>query len=301
MTYFKQIMEGTTSSQAKGQALGKSVSEDDDPRIHSFSSTSTTTTSTTNSPTAQEQNYSDGQPSQNSDSLANGSDIHSNDEFDASAAAVLSQCLQSVSVPVTVHFEDDDHPPPATSTDSLLISHEPSSTDAFSHDSLVEFEPNDDQPEPLNASSGSEQNTQEETPLPRNEHDLVEEHADLIVQQIVFESVRKATQAMPISGQEHSPPASSVCMTSSSSLTSTVTLPSSLEDASSPSSFPHLQSMPAADDDDGESNPKAVLFANQTNPSSSSDSEPSDCSLSVSTTLPNGCTSVLHCDGCCSL
>lgn len=127
---------------------------------------------------------------------------------------------------------------------------------------------------PANASN---LDTEEAAPLPRNDATSLQEHADLIVQQIVFESVLKATQ-MPTSG--HSPP--SFCMiTPNSSATSPL-----LDDV--PSSSFTSQSMPAADDDDDEHfNPKAVLFANTNQTGNSTDSESgeqsSDCSLSVST------------------
>lgn len=290
-------MEGPTSSQAKG-GPGKSVS-DDDPMVHSSvsgtgsspsSSSTTISSTTTNSPTGP-----DDLVVPSSDSPSNGSFMHLNDELDASVVQ-SPQCLNvSVSVPVTVHFEEESTSLPQQLADSLLLSHEPTSTDAFS-DSLMGASLNETT-EPLNASSeqnmllnASKVDTEEAVPSPRNDHSFLQEHADLIVQQIVFESVLKATQ---ISG--HSSP--SVCMISSSlnSSPSTTTTSPSLEDASSPSS--RLQSMPAADDDDV-FNPKAVLFAN-TNQTSNSDSESgsqsesdTDCSLSVST--PNTNTTSTH-------
>lgn len=132
----------------------------------------------------------------------------------------------------------------------------------------------------------------EAVPIPRNDNDfpLLQDHAEHFVQQIVFESVLKATQSMPI---EASSPAVNCTMTSSTTLSSfTATSLPSVEDGDaflySPLESP--QSMPAAEDEDeSDSNPNAdVLFAitNQSNSDSESGSQSDSDSanpLSVST------------------
>lgn len=269
----------SANGHAKG-ALGKSVS-DEGPDYSNGSGTglppppsATFTTTSTNSPTNQERAAVVGeQPLQNSDSLSNGPAVHSNDEsLEASALMSQSEYLSVYSTYLdessTQYFPYSDNSCSAGGSElSSLLQTSPSRMDVSDDAEAVPF--------PRNASGD----------LP-----LIQDHAELFVQQILDESVLKATQ-MPSS----SPPLpSGACMTFSSSTPapkSTTTSNTSPSDDALlfESSFSSPQSMLAADDDEKEnSNPSTVLLfatANQSISDSESGSQSdSDSSLSVSTT-----------------